>query len=177
MRVGRFAIKPRVTLADMDYAERLLIAARSSRKEADVRYYIREIFRLLTDAKTVFRWEYKLLEKVLSAAGFQAGAEAKEGEENGIINLTSWIAAQAGGMTPQMVAESMTPVEITPFTKALARQVLENSLRLLRIQHAPKEYSEELQESFRKLETPGERARKTQPVKQVTDLLKKRFSA
>lgn len=174
MRVGRFYLKDRLTLADMDRAERLLIDIRSAKVEREARHYLRELFRLLTDARWVFVWEFKLIDKILAAAGFRGDKDAVI-EENAIINLTSWLAAQVGGMTPQHVAESMTPNEITPFVKQIGRKVLEDSLRFLRAYHAPVEFAKEIESRYNELEKGEPKPKAEAP--QVMNVMRNMFKA
>ena len=177
MKVGRFYLKERITLSDMHLTESYILAATGAKSGREAAFYLRRIVRTLTYSRWVFRWEFKLIDKILIAAGFQ-GAKEELTEENAIINMTSWIAAQQGGMTPQMVAESMTASEITPFVKEMARAVLEKSLRLLRAHHDPKGYSEELQREFEALEKKG---RKSLPPKaqsnQIMNTMRNAFKA
>lgn len=180
IRVGRFTLKDRITLYDMGEAEKLLNLVKAEKSNSTAIVYLKKIVRLLTTAKFVTRWDLRSVDKILLAAGFSGDKkEIQPADENGLLNLTSWIGARVN-QTPYQIATSMVAAEVSTFVKAITRKILEESMRLLRAHHSPEEFGEELVHDLKALSLTEEEERRIEnPVKKpnMVEMMRQAYRA
>jgi len=152
MKVGRFTIKPRITLEIMGECTAEKHAAESTKDERQAAAHLKRIVRLLTTSRIVTRWDLKHIDKILLAAGFANGEKEEKPDPEWLLNLTSWIGVHVHKL-PYEVAIGSTAKEAAQLAKAIARKIIDDAVRLWRIQHDPEDVIRELTDDLRKLAT------------------------
>lgn len=152
MKVGRFTIKPRITLEIMGECDAALQAAKSTSIEKDAVMHLKRIVRLLTTSKIVTKWDLRHIDAILKAAGFVGEAKEANPDPDWLLNLTAWLGVHVHKL-PYEVAIGSTAKEAAQLAKAIARKIIDDAVRLWRIQHDPEDVIRELTEDLRKLAT------------------------
>lgn len=152
MKVGRFTIKPRITLEIMGECDIALQAAKSTSIEKDAVMHLKRIVRLLTTSRIVTRWDLRKIDAILKAAGFVGEAKEATPDPDWLLNLTSWLGVHVHKL-PYEVAIGSTAKEAAQLAKAIARKIIDDAVRLWRIQHDPEDVIRELTDDLRKLAT------------------------
>ncbi len=150
MKVGRFTIKPRITLEIMGECDIALQAAKSTSIEKDAVMHLKRIVRLLTTSRIVTRWDLRHIDAILKAAGFVGEAKEANPDPDWLLNLTSWLGAHVHKL-PYEVAVGTTAKEAAQLAKAVAIKIATSAVRMWRIQHDPEDVIRELTDDLQKL--------------------------
>lgn len=154
MKVGRFTIKDRITLDIMGQCDAALQAAKATTSEKDAVEHLKKIVRLLCtkwSSMFVFKRDLRRVDKILLAAGFNSGKGDESYNPDWLINLTSWLGVHIGGRFAHEVAIGNTAAEAEKTSKVIARKIIDDAIRIWRIQHDPEDILHDLNKDLRKL--------------------------
>lgn len=155
MNVGRFKIKKRIELEVMRQCDVLKNELSSVTVEAQAVVLLKKIVRLLCtkwSSFLIFKRDLRRVDKILLAAGFNAGKASGDYDPDWCLNLTSWLYAQSGGgKLPYEIACGMTAKEAEKAAKEIGRKRIQDALRLFQIKHDPEGALEDINKEMARL--------------------------